>query len=47
MTTGEPSRALRIALGCIVGGVARAGVAAPVATAAPDCSPQGVKSTSD
>jgi len=34
-------------LGALVGGIVLAGLAAPAASAAPDCSPQGVSNTSD
>lgn len=44
MTTGQNRRIARACLGSIIGGVALAGLAAPTASAAPDCSPAGVKS---
>lgn len=44
MTTGQNRRIARACIGSIVGGIALAGLAAPTASAAPDCSPAGVKS---
>jgi hemophore-related protein len=44
MTTGPNRRIARALIGSIIGGVALAGLAAPTASAAPDCSPAGVKS---
>lgn len=44
MTTGQNRRFARACIGSIVGGIALAGLAAPAASAAPDCSPAGVKS---
>ncbi len=57
MTSGEstaarPTVGIRLGsfgglLGCIAGGVVLAGIVAPTASAAPDCSPQGVSATTD
>lgn len=44
MTTGQNRRVVRARVGTIVGGIALAGLAAPTASAAPDCSPAGVDS---
>lgn len=44
MTTGQTRRIARACIGSIVGGIALAGLAAPTASAAPDCSPAGVDS---
>ena len=44
MTTGQNRRVRRARVGTIVGGIALAGLAAPTASAAPDCSPAGVDS---
>jgi hemophore-related protein len=44
----KPSaQALRIGIGLAGGGLFLAGVLAPAASAAPDCSPEGVQATSD
>ena len=45
MTSGQTRRAARLCIGSIVGGIALAGLAAPTALAAPDCSQAGVNST--
>lgn len=42
MTSGQTRRFSRACIGSIVGGIALAGLAAPSASAAPDCSPAGV-----
>lgn len=42
MTSGQTRRFTRACIGSIVGGIALAGLAAPLASAAPDCSPAGV-----
>ena len=47
MTSGNTPRIARFCLGAVAGGIALAGIAAPVATAAPDCSPASVDATSD
>ena len=53
MTSEESTAARRTVgirlglLGCIAGGVALAGIAAPTASAAPDCSAQAVSTTTD
>jgi len=44
MTSGT-SRRIRLGIGAIVGGIAAAGLGAPLASAAPDCSPATVDST--
>ncbi|MCW1957479.1 MAG: heme-binding protein [Mycobacterium sp.] len=44
MTSGQTRRLSRACIGTIVGGIALAGLAAPSASAAPDCSPAGVDS---
>lgn len=42
MTSGQTRRIARACIGSIVGGIALAGFAAPVASAEADCSPAGV-----
>lgn len=42
MTSGQTRRFTRACIGSIVGGIALAGLVAPSASAAPDCSPAGV-----
>lgn len=42
MTTAQTRRVARACIGSIVGGIALAGLAAPSASAAPDCSQAGV-----
>lgn len=42
MTSADTRRIARIVIGSFVGGIALAGVAVPVASAAPDCSPAAV-----
>jgi hemophore-related protein len=44
MTSGQTRRFSRACIASIVGGIALAGLAAPSASAAPDCSPAGVDS---
>ena len=44
MTTAQTRRLTRACIGSIVGGIALAGLAAPSASAAPDCSQAGVDS---
>lgn len=44
MTSGQTRRITRACIGSIVGGIALAGVTAPSAFAAPDCSAAGVDS---
>ena len=44
MTSGT-SRRIRFGIGALAGGIALAGLGAPAAFAAPDCSPAGVEST--
>lgn len=44
MTPGD-TRLARFCLGALVGGIALAGLAAPMASAAPDCSPAAVDAT--
>lgn len=43
MTSAATSRIARIGAGIVLGGVALAGLTAPTAVAAPDCSPAGVE----
>ena len=45
MTSSDPSRFVRICAGTLIGGGLAIGIAVPVASAAPDCSPAGVDST--
>jgi hemophore-related protein len=45
MTNAQNRRIASVWIGSIVGGIALAGLAAPSASAAPDCSPAGVDST--
>ena len=47
MTSGHATRITRICAGSLIGGIALAGLVAPVASAAPDCSPATVESTTD
>lgn len=47
MTSGDATRITRICAGSLIGGIALAGLVAPVASAAPDCSPAAVESTTD
>ena len=47
MTSGDATRIARICVGSLIGGIALAGLAAPVASAAPDCSPAAVESSTD
>ena len=47
MTSGEAARIVRFGLGSLVGGIVLAGLAAPVASAAPDCSPATVEATKE
>lgn len=47
MTSGDATRLTRICAGSLIGGIALAGLVAPVASAAPDCSPATVESTTD
>lgn len=47
MTSGDTRRITRFCLGTLAGGFAAAGLFAPVASAAPDCSPASVDATSD
>lgn len=47
MTSGHATRITRIYAGSLIGGIALAGLVAPVAAAAPDCSPAAVESTTD
>lgn len=47
MTSGDATRITRICAGSLIGGIALAGLVAPVASAAPDCSPATVESTTD
>ena len=42
MTSGQTRRASRLCIGTIIGGIAVAGLTAPTASAAPDCSPAGI-----
>lgn len=42
MTTGQNRRIARASIGTIIGGIALAGLASPMASAAPDCSPAGI-----
>ena len=42
MTSGQTRRFPRACIGSFVGGIAVAGLMAPLASAAPDCSPAGV-----
>jgi hemophore-related protein len=44
MTTGQNRRIARACIGTIIGGIALSALATPTASAAPDCSPAGVKS---
>lgn len=44
MTSDQTRRFTRACIGSIVGGIALAGLAAPLASATPDCSPAGVDS---
>lgn len=44
MTTGQNRRIARASIGTLVGGFALAGLVAPTASAAPDCSPAGIDS---
>lgn len=45
MTPGDTRRTARLCLGTLVGGIALAVLAAPLASAAPDCSPATVDGT--
>ncbi len=45
--TTTTRRAARLTLGTLAAGVALAGLSAPIAAAAPDCSPAGVEATSN
>ena len=45
MTSGHATRITRICAGSLIGGIALAGLVAPVASAAPDCSPAAVENT--
>ncbi len=47
MTSGDATRITRICAGSLIAGIALAGLVAPVASAAPDCSPATVESTTD
>ena len=47
MTSGHATRITRICAGSLIGGIALAGLVAPVASAAPDCSPAAVENTTD
>ena len=45
MKSADDRRIARIAIGTVIGGMALAGLAAPAASAAPDCSPAAVDGT--
>ena len=47
MISGEAARIARFCIGSLVGGIVLAGLAAPVASAAPDCSPATVEATKE
>ena len=47
MTSGHATRITRICAGSLIAGIALAGLVAPVASAAPDCSPAAVENTTD
>jgi len=47
MTSGDAARFARSCIGSLIGGIALAGLAAPAASAAPDCSPATVESTKE
>ena len=47
MTSGHATRITRICAGSLIGGIALAGLVAPVASAAPYCSPAAVENTTD
>jgi hemophore-related protein len=47
MTSGDAARIARFCIGSIIGGIALAGLAAPMASASPDCSPATVDSTKE
>jgi hemophore-related protein len=47
MTSGDAARFATFCIGSLIGGIALAGIAAPVAAAAPDCSPAAVESTAE
>ena len=47
MTSGHATRITRICAGSLIAGIALTGLVAPVASAAPDCSPATVESTTD
>lgn len=47
MTSGHATRITRICAGSLIGGIALASLVAPAASAAPDCSPAAVESTTD
>ena len=46
-TSGQPRYTTRFGLAVVAGGIVVAALTAPVATAAPDCSPAGVDAASD
>lgn len=45
--TPATQRIARVALGTVAGGIVLSGIAAPMAVAAPDCSPASVETTSN
>ena len=47
MTSGDAARIAKLCIGSLIGGIALAGIASPVAAAAPDCSPAAVESTTE
>lgn len=47
MTSAETARLARFCIGSLIGGIALAGLAAPMASAAPDCSPATVDSAKE
>lgn len=47
MTPADPRPTARLCLGLLAGGAALAGLCAPTAAAAPDCSPASVQATTD
>ena len=47
MTSAVTARIARACIGTLIGGIAVAGLAAPIASAAPDCSPATIEATKD